>query len=205
MDKSLTKEYQNARRVLENYLTLKFPSVSFKENNKKFLIEYSVLKTTGAPNTILKQLGESCPKFDTYSKEIYPDVGIAIKTIQEIHKRYNSICKRYDNPFGGFVNFLEWWCECMDANGEHHCFYCGVSETDSMNAFDSGKLSSKKFTGKLQIDRKDPNGGYCKYNCVFACTLCNNAKSDMISADDFKRYFGSSVSTYWKHIVTEKK
>lgn len=204
MNKNSTEEYQNAMRVLENYLTLKFPMASFSENDKKLLTKYSVLKTTGAPNTILKQF-EGSPKFETYSKQTYPDVGSAIQKIQEIYKRYNGICKRYDNPFEGFVNFLDWWCECMDANGEHHCFYCGVSEADSMDAFDSGKLGSKKFTGKLQIDRKDPNGGYCKDNCVFACTLCNNAKSDMISADDFKRYFGSSVSTYWKHIVAEEK
>ena len=198
------EEYQNAERVLEKFLALKFPSVSFTENNKQFLVEYSVLKSRSCPNDILKDLKESCQKFDTYRTEENSKIGNVIDSIQEIHNRFKGICKRYDNPFEGFVNFLAWWCECMDANGEHHCFYCGVSEADSINAFDRGKLASKKFSGKLQIDRKDPNAGYCRDNCVFSCTLCNNAKSDMISADDFKEYFGSSVRTYWKHLALEK-
>jgi len=57
----------------------------------------------------------------------------------------------------------------------------------------------------LQIERKDPDGDYCADNCEFACVICNNAKSDMISADDFTTYFVSGIKEYWAYIEEEIK
>ena len=50
------------------------------------------------------------------------------------------------------------------------------------------------------LKRKYPDGDYCHDNCEFACVICNNAKSDMISAEDFKTYFVPGIKEYWKHI-----
>lgn len=68
-------------------------------------------------------------------------------------------------------------------------------------------ISSKKrsFSGELQIERKDPDGDYCADNCEFACVICNNAKSDMISAEDFKKFFVPGIKEYWAHIEEEIK
>ena len=54
-------------------------------------------------------------------------------------------------------------------------------------------------------ERKDPDGDYCADNCEFACVICNNAKSDMISAEDFKKFFVPGIKEYWKHIEEEIK
>ena len=69
----------------------------------------------------------------------------------------------------------------------------------------NGLVISKKpsFSGELQIERKDPDGDYCHDNCEFACVICNNAKSDMISAEDFKKFFVPGIKEYWAHIEEE--
>ena len=90
------------------------------------------------------------------------------------------------------------------------CFYCEVDEKTSRKAFakDEGVISSKKDSfksGELQIERKDPNRDYCADNCEFACVICNNAKSDMISEDDFKKFFVPGIKEYWKHIEEKIK
>ena len=63
-------------------------------------------------------------------------------------------------------------------------------------------ISSKKqsFSGELQIERKNPNEDYSADNCEFACVICNNAKSDMISADNFTKFFVPGIKKYWTHI-----
>ena len=91
----------------------------------------------------------------------------------------------------------------MDKDGVPHCYYCDIPETESMQAFENKLLSTKKTAwkkGSMQIDRKDSEAPYDTKNCVFACVLCNNAKSDMISAEDFKKYFGEATKKFWGNL-----
>ncbi|WP_258554252.1 hypothetical protein [Helicobacter cinaedi] len=41
-----------------------------------------------------------------------------------------------------------------------------------------------------------------------ACVLCNNAKSDMINAENFKEYFGEAIGKFvadlYKGVITNK-
>ena len=57
----------------------------------------------------------------------------------------------------------------------------------------------------MQIERKNPNGDYSADNCEFACVICNNAKSDMISETEFSDFFVPGIKEYWKHIEEEIK
>ncbi len=129
--------------------------------------------------------------------------------IQKIYERFstkrNSQTKKEKpvNVFDDdFETFLAWWCEKTPEDGIRHCCYCGIDENTLKNAFENGVVISKKpsFSGELQIERKDPNGDYCHDNCEFACVICNNAKSDMISAEDFTTYFILGIKEYWEHI-----
>lgn len=131
--------------------------------------------------------------------------------IQKIYERFStkrSDQKKKENPvdvFGDdFESFFAWWCEKTPEDGKRKCYYCEVDEGTVRAAFDKneGVISSKKrsFSGELQIERKDPDGDYCDNNCEFACVICNNAKSDMISKEDFKTYFVPGIKEYWKHI-----
>ena len=102
---------------------------------------------------------------------------------------------------------MSWWCENTSETGKRHCCYCGIDEETLKDAFEQKHISSKKgaFSGELQIERKNPNGNYCNDNCEFACVICNNAKSDMISADDFNKYLVPRIQEYWNHIKKKLK
>lgn len=194
-------DFENAQSILEKLLKRKFSDDTFTSENKKFLVLYSVLKKSDSPNTILYKIEANIGEQAYYNK--YPQVKRANEEIRTIHKRFDSLCKRDSNAFKGFMGFFEWWCDKMDEQGEHYCYYCGVKESDSNAAFKSKKIQSKKFTGGLQIERKDSNGKYNYSNCEFACVLCNNAKSDMITENDFKEYFSDATKAFWEHIANE--
>jgi NAD-dependent dihydropyrimidine dehydrogenase PreA subunit len=70
------------------------------------------------------------------------------------------------------------------------CHYCGVSEEKCRKFFSKGgdgfKSSRNGRRGKkLEVDKVDPLKPYKNSNCVLACYVCNNAKSNF-SLEFFK-------------------
>lgn len=196
------------REILDLFLSKKFAArrSELTETDLQFLTLYSIEKNP-KPNVVLKRLGYRDPHEQKYYAE-KPLVEEINKQLQGLSSRFKELRRRDENAFDqDFAAFLEWYCSNMDAGGRCHCSYCNVDETTLLHAFDktTGVLSSKKrsFNATLQIDQKLPNTGYNKDNCVMACVLCNNAKSDMISAEDFKKYIAPSIAAYWEHIKTE--
>lgn len=74
------------------------------------------------------------------------------------------------------------------------CYYCGLKEEEQQKIIESKVIESNRFytsengtRGKhLEIDRKNPIGSYSQENCVLACYFCNNDKSDIFQAEDYK-------------------
>lgn len=148
-----------------------------------------------------------------------------------INMKDRSAKKGYPEPFhNNFVEFLKWWVSTLDKdNGQHRCYYCGVEEKESMAALKYATEKENKLshvllgtkrvtwkTGTLQIDKKDPSPieendteemkvskGYNADNCVFSCVLCNNAKSDLIPAEQFKSLIAPGIKNYWVKIKEE--
>lgn len=194
-----------SKKVLEKFLNVEFPSEfsEFTLKNKDFLVKYSILKENA--NTVLREIGEEITSETAYYEK-YPLVKKAKELLQHRFKRFYNLYrgKKPEDcqipPFNNsFIEFLEWWYTKADDKGMLHCYYCGIDEETSKIAFET-LLTSEKFTGGLQIEKKDPNDGYKTDNCEFACVLCNNAKSDIITSEDFKEYFGAAVKAYWQHI-----
>ena len=206
MDKSKELVKQYLKRTKENY-----SDDQFSDADLEFLARYSV-KKEGCESKILKDLGLICGKETVQSYyDTHGTVKESKKCIQNIHKRFNTkrdSQKEKEHPvdvFGDdFESFFAWWCDKTPEDGIRKCWYCEVHEDTVRKAFaeDKGVISSKKrsFSGELQIERKNPNGNYCADNCEFACVICNNAKSDMISEGDFKDFFVPGIKEYWKHI-----
>ena len=202
-------ELKKTKELVEKYLKKKYPDKKFSEPDLEFLARYSV-KKEGCESEMLKDLGLICGKDTVQSYyDAHETVKEAKECIQNIHKRFNTkrdSQKKKENPvdvFGDdFEAFFAWWCEKTPENGIRHCFYCGIDENTLKDAFKNGLVISKKpsFSGELQIERKDPDGDYCNSNCEFACVICNNAKSDMISAEDFTKFFVPGIKEYWEHI-----
>lgn len=204
MDKSKELVKQYLKRTKKNY-----PDAQFSDADLEFLARYSV-KKEGCESKILKDLGLICGKETVQSYyDAHETVKEAKECIQNIHKHFNTkrdSQKEKENPvdvFGDdFESFFAWWCDKTPEDGIRKCCYCEVDEKASKDAFDLKIISSKKrsFSGELQIERKNPNRDYSADNCEFACVICNNAKSDMISERDFRDFFVPGIKEYWEHI-----
>lgn len=205
-------ELEELKKLVEKIIKTEFPDdyEKFSEENKKFIIKYSIKKNPSA-NEVLENINSEIKGVDKYYEE-YPKVKELTALLQ---KRYNTFKKLIEREPKAFYNdldnndfslFLDWHC-----SQESKCYYCGVSSSTLEKAFERnhGKplISSKKrsFSAELQIDKKNPENGYNKDNCVLACALCNNAKSDMISAEDFKKFIAPAFSNYWKEIKKRLK
>lgn len=126
--------------------------------------------------------------------------------IQYVKSLFNS-----ENRKEGFKNiyaFYKWYM-----SQDKVCCYCGVKEEDLKKYFhkDNEQYQSARQRGKrLEIERvvtapKEKNV-YSASNCKLACYICNNAKSDFISAKDFKS-IAKGINTFWNEILknSEKK
>jgi 5-methylcytosine-specific restriction endonuclease McrA len=78
------------------------------------------------------------------------------------------------------------------------CHYCGIEE----NEFN--KIWKKKFYGlgkrgiTLEIEHKDGNEeNWNEDNLVLACALCNNAKTNFFTYEEFKRV-GNVIREIWQ-------
>jgi len=76
------------------------------------------------------------------------------------------------------------------------CHYCGIEESDFLLIW--GEFyGGKKRGGTLEVDRKDNTKGYEIDNCVLACAVCNNAKSDKFTYEEFKAV-GKVIEQIWR-------
>lgn len=75
------------------------------------------------------------------------------------------------------------------------CHYCGIEEEDFIPVW--GAFYGGRRGAVLEVDRKDSNQGYYIDNCVLACAVCNNAKSDKFTYEEFKKV-GNIVGQIWK-------
>lgn len=197
--------------VLRKFLKIEFPEIEFTDKEVKFLERFKIKEET--ETSILKDiLGKNFITVTEYYRA-NQHVESAKERLQERRNTFNDRKKKDFNAFHDsnnpddypFANFLAWWYSKVNEEGYRKCYYCGIDEKTCEDAFKYKIISSEKFTGALHVERKDSNGGYNDGNCDFACALCNNAKSDMISEDDFNTYFKEPMKKYWEHIKEELK
>ena len=116
--------------------------------------------------------------------------------IRAIRKRFTQ--KRKDG-FKTFAKFYAW-----HSTQAQKCYYCGTAQDELNKLFGKELIESKKFSESLHIERKDSSKGYSENNCVLACALCNNAKSDMISDENFRAYFGDKMREFIDDLLSGK-
>lgn|GEM_PF-3068652 len=83
------------------------------------------------------------------------------------------------------------------ARDGHHCHYCGILETDFTKIWGATFYGGIKRGQRLEIDRIDNAVGYSLENCVLACAICNMAKSDKFTHDEFLKV-GAMVRNIWQ-------
>jgi len=119
------------------------------------------------------------------------------RTVKQLGAWYASRKQAGKSGFANLEDFLAWY---HDQN--KICHYCGLSEEESQALVMNGFLLSKRFPQKgvigrgtsrgtwLEIDRKNPALNYSRENCVLSCYFCNNDKSDIFSAEEYKQFIG---------------
>jgi len=121
--------------------------------------------------------------------------------IQKIKDRYNSILNReVKHEFENFREFYIWF-----TNQKNECCYCQTSQEDLKKLFEQNVLTSKKFNATLHIERFDSTKSYNPDNCALACAICNNAKSDFVSKEDFEKFFVPAIQNYLNQKIGELK
>lgn len=111
--------------------------------------------------------------------------------IDKLFKNQYSSNPARQKGFKTFEIFYEWYLKEKNC-----CYYCGISATNLKSLFDSKKIDSTKFNATLHIERLNPKEDYSPGNCRLACSLCNNAKSDLISKENYIRYFGEAMKNF---------
>jgi 5-methylcytosine-specific restriction endonuclease McrA len=103
-------------------------------------------------------------------------------------------------------DFYSWYVTQEERNGYKTCCYCGISE-DKLEVYfnlNNEQYAQARQRGKyLEIERVETSNGKNRYtdeNMRLSCYICNNAKSDFLSAGDFKP-IAHGIHNFWKEKV----
>lgn len=82
------------------------------------------------------------------------------------------------------------------------CHYCGIPEDNFRSVWGTFYGTGRRGT-RLEIDRKDCNGPYETDNYVLACALCNMAKTDKFTHEEFLK-IGKVINRIWRNRESPK-
>ncbi len=131
-------------------------------------------------------------------REWWDELETERKVINKSKQMFNS--RKGNDDFSTFeklgaYEFYQWY-----KKQPRSCHYCKSEEFKLEALFhnEKGILSTKRNRGRsLELERIDAKGNqYTPDNCVLACYFCNNHKSDIISEEDFIKFFAASIREY---------
>ncbi|MBL7688115.1 MAG: hypothetical protein JNJ49_08765 [Bdellovibrionaceae bacterium] len=135
--------------------------------------------------------------------------SVDIRKLKAVFANILAKQRKYSNTIDSFEvrfdydSFCAWFSDQFAVqNGA--CFYCRTSQLDISRLLDAGLLKSKRATRgrSLEVDRINAReNAYDPTNCVLACYLCNNDKSDIVSSEDYLRFFAKPKGDYLKHLL----
>ena len=187
-------------KEFKEFIKLKFNKV-LKEEESSFLYKYII---EGKNETeILPAQYQKVEDFYKSHKDT-EDIKIIIQKIKnqgrgkaefEINNKYNP------------VSFLKFYYSILKKNkGKHTCYYCGISEDTCKEFCQKRPVGfNKRHRGfVLEIEKKDPTKGYTEKNCELACHICNNAKSDLFTEEEFSKNIVPQIKKFWENWKKQK-
>ena len=130
-----------------------------------------------------------------------------IERISSSNTIYNRICNRNDKVEKQAI-------ENLLKQNEKKCYYCGIDKNTinilnnaakkvtSLPWFHSDGLTKRQTRMTLEVDQLNPNGGYKVGNIVWACSWCNNAKTDTFTEAEFKN-IACGINIAWNKRLQE--
>ncbi|MBC5992420.1 hypothetical protein [Pontibacter cellulosilyticus] len=154
--------------------------------------------------------GQACKIYGSLARFYQDELNINSDQLNQLRtkfKRFNKLYSKYFNEhrkalFEDPEKLLEWYDRQNDS-----CNYCGTTQSvlHKIVKRRNGNLTLNKKTkrskGTLEIEKLDPSKDYTYENSVLSCPFCNNAKSNLISEEDWRRFFAPAMKDYFKSIL----
>lgn len=163
-------------------------------------------------------LGKAKQTYKSLDQFYLDEINIHEAELNEIRKQFEEYKKLFDayineerkELFRNHDTFMKWYNKQKNNSGEIICGYCEITETKlkqlvklrGNNLTLNGK--QKRSKGTMEIEKKDSKGEYTYDNCIMACPLCNNAKSNLISDEDWRRFFVEPMRRYYETELNSK-
>ena len=118
-----------------------------------------------------------------------------LKPIKSLKSNFSQRKRKGLNSFDSFEDFHNWYNKQNKV-----CYYCGLREEEMQKIVLIGILKSNRFPQNgiigrgqsrgiwLEVDRLEPKENYSSENCVLCCYFCNNDKSDVFNAIEYKEF-----------------
>jgi hypothetical protein len=137
--------------------------------------------------------------FSAYSR--LDENGKSIKSMEDFRRFYLDIKKQYySQTKSQLQNDLPWIVENSHIKQtDCVCYYCGIDEQILSELYIDQKYTCKTKRNRgawFELDRRDSSkekNVYSKDNMVLCCYFCNNHKSDVVSSNDMRQYFGEKM------------
>ena len=118
-------------------------------------------------------------------RSLYADLS-KNKNLKRIKAQWKSIqARKTDDAVWKLSDFYNWFIK-EEAKGCHYC-NLQLNQVKDFLEFEKKKKGHKrKNRGKsFEVDRKNHISKYKRKDCILACYMCNNAKSDLYEYDEF--------------------
>ncbi|MGD9992671.1 MAG: hypothetical protein AB7S69_05175 [Salinivirgaceae bacterium] len=129
-------------------------------------------------------------------------IKVEFKEYQVLYSRYFNEQRRelFENP----EKLIKWYNKHNES-----CAYCGITQKELHKIVKNrnGNLTlnqkTKRSKGTLEIEKLNPSVGYTYDNSVLCCPFCNNAKSNLISEEDWRINFVPAMKNYFNSILVK--
>jgi len=156
--------------------------------------------------------GQARKKYKSIDEFYKDELGVDEKELIKLRnefKFFHDLYKKYYNKqrkrlFDDYTKFLEWYKEQNET-----CNYCGITQSKlhKIVKLRNGNLTlnqkTKRSKGTLEIEKLNPSEEYTYDNSVLSCPFCNNAKSNLISEDDWREFFVPAMKKYFNSILKD--
>jgi len=207
----------------EEYFKLRYKNRM--ESTKRYLGEAEKITDETKKSKFLKDkrattlINHSIKK--DFKKEMNSISDDELKDIIYYFKDYHTLYSQYYSAlrtdlFLDPVKLLDWFNQNKDK-----CDYCGISAQELKEItiirgnilFEAGIFKevknnltlngkTKRSKGTLEIERTNSQKNTYKFsNVILACPLCNNAKSNLIDEEGWRKIFATPMREYYKSIL----
>ena len=202
---------QNIDKARNTKIDVNLVNKYFDFSYKKRIHEYS--KIDSIKNWDEGQAKLKYQKIDDFYKEELQIDSVKLNELRIYFQKYNVLYNKYrknniarEGLFSDYNKLLEWYNDQQES-----CNYCGISQSNLTKIVESRKgnltlnQKIKRSKGSLEIEKLNPLKGYTFDNSVLSCPLCNNAKSNLISEEDWRKYFAPAMKRYFNSILSDIK